>query len=68
MIPIWVFLVTLVVFGGILFNEYKDKKELKDDIETLKFYLDQYVIKYGPTIPVTLIQEGDEIKNSDIKQ
>lgn len=69
MIPIWVFVISCIVFIGILANEYRKNKELKNNLETVEYYLDLYVNKYGPTIPVTLTKEGEEgIRGGNIKQ
>lgn len=60
MISIWVFIVAILVFMGILFWERWDYKKLYSYVEALEHFLDMYISQYGTLPGIT------EMTNEDI--
>ncbi len=60
MISIWVFVIAVAVFIGILFWERWDYRKLFSYVETLEHFLDLYISQYGTLPGIT------EIDNEDI--
>jgi hypothetical protein len=59
MISIWVFIVAMLVFMGILFWERWDYRKLYGYVETLEHFLDMYISQYGTLPGITEIPDED---------
>lgn len=59
MISLWVFIVAVVVFMGILFWERWDYRKLYSYVETLEHFLDMYISQYGTLPGITEMPDED---------
>jgi hypothetical protein len=59
MISIWVFIVAIIIFMGILFWERLDYKKLYGYVETLEHFLDMYISQYGTLPGITKMSDED---------
>jgi len=64
MIELWIFIVAMVVFMGILFWERWDYKKLYSYVETLEYFLDMYISQYGTLPGITEVTGEDVDANS----
>lgn len=64
MIELWIFIVAMVVFMGILFWERWDYRKLSGYVETLEYFLDMYISQYGTLPGITEITQEDADANS----
>lgn len=60
MIPVWIFAIFVVLFAVVVIWDRFEIKKMSDNQETLEFFLDIYVSKYGTLDGMRISEEGSD--------